>query len=156
MFLRHIMWSMRLVRKQTDGLCLSYPEPPCDYSSGKYNLLGCHIRPYSYLDLQSHFPEVYCLLLKCRYFSEASFCHQHKVQTQHGIVFTALYHQFNFPSGSVVKNLSANAGGTRSISGLRRSPGGGNGNPLQYCCLWNPKEEEPGGLLWGLKESDTT
>ena len=34
--------------------------------------------------------------------------------------------------------------------------GGGNGNPLQYCCLGNPWTEEPGGLYstWGHKESD--
>ena len=43
-----------------------------------------------------------------------------------------------FPGGSVVKNLPTSAGDTGSIPGLRRSPGGGNGNPLQYSCLRNP------------------
>ena len=41
----------------------------------------------------------------------------------------------------VVKNLSTNAGDTRDmglITGQGRSPGGGQGNPLQYCCLGNP------------------
>ena len=41
----------------------------------------------------------------------------------------------------VVKNLPANAGDKRdggSIPGLGRSPGEGNGNPLQYSCLENP------------------
>ena len=41
----------------------------------------------------------------------------------------------------VVKNLPANAGDIRdtgSIPGLGRSPGAGNGNPLQYSCLENP------------------
>ena len=45
----------------------------------------------------------------------------------------------------VVKNLSASAGDARdpgSISGLGRSPGEGNGNPLQYSCLENPKDRE--------------
>ena len=40
----------------------------------------------------------------------------------------------------VVKNLPANAGDTRakgSIPGSGRSPGVGNGNPLQYSCLKN-------------------
>ena len=49
----------------------------------------------------------------------------------------------------MVKNLPANARGTRdagSISGLGRSPGGGNGNPLQYPCWKIPWTEEPGGL----------
>ena len=41
-----------------------------------------------------------------------------------------------FPSGSVVKNPSVNAGDVGSIPGLR-SPGEGNGNPLQYFCLGN-------------------
>ena len=43
-----------------------------------------------------------------------------------------------FPSGSVVKNMPANAGDLGSIPGLGRSPGGGHGNPLQYSCLGNP------------------
>ena len=43
-----------------------------------------------------------------------------------------------FPGGSVVKNPPANAGDTDSIPGSGRSPGGGNGNPLQYSCLENP------------------
>ena len=37
-----------------------------------------------------------------------------------------------FPGGSVVKNLPANAGDTGSIPGSGRSPGAGNGKPLQY------------------------
>ena len=41
------------------------------------------------------------------------------------------------PRGSVVKNLPANAGDAGSIPGSGRSPGGGNGNPLQYSCLEN-------------------
>ena len=43
-----------------------------------------------------------------------------------------------FPSGSVGKNLTANAGDLGSIPGLGRSLGEGNGNPLQYSCLENP------------------
>ena len=48
-----------------------------------------------------------------------------------------------FPGGVVVKNLPANAGDTEdagSIPGLGRSPGAGNGNPLQYSCLGNPRD----------------
>ena len=44
-------------------------------------------------------------------------------------------------SAIVVKNPFANAGDIRdprSIPGWERSPGGGNGNPLQYSCLGNP------------------
>ena len=39
-----------------------------------------------------------------------------------------------FPGGSMVKNLPANAGDVGLIPRLERSPGGGNGNPLQYLC----------------------
>ena len=39
-----------------------------------------------------------------------------------------------------VKNLPANAGDVGSIPGSGRSPGGGNGNPLQYSCLKNPSD----------------
>ena len=49
----------------------------------------------------------------------------------------------DFPGGSVVKNLPANAGDTGdmgSIPGLGGSPGEGNGNPLQYSCLENPMD----------------
>ena len=45
-----------------------------------------------------------------------------------------------FPSDSVVKSLSANAGDMGSIPGLGRSPGGRNGTPLQYSCLENFKD----------------
>ena len=40
--------------------------------------------------------------------------------------------------GSVVKNLPANAGDAILILGLKRFPGEGDGNPLQYPCLGNP------------------
>ena len=43
-----------------------------------------------------------------------------------------------FLGGSVVKNPSANAGDAGLIPGSERSPGEGNGNPLEYSCLGNP------------------
>ena len=53
-----------------------------------------------------------------------------------------------FPDGSGVKNPPANARDTGDpglISGLGRSPGGGNSNPLQYSCLENPMDR---GARW--------
>ena len=44
------------------------------------------------------------------------------------------------PGGSVVKNPSANAGDTSLIPGLGRTSGEGQGNTLQYSCLWNPMD----------------
>ena len=60
--------------------------------------------------------------------------------------------------GSVVKNPPANVGDSCLIPGSGRSPGEGNGNPLQYSCLGNPMDRGDCRLysLWGHKESDTT
>ena len=59
----------------------------------------------------------------------------------------------------VVKNPPANAGDVRdvgSIPGLGRSPGEGNGSPLQYSCLENPMDR--GGweaMVHGVAKSQT-
>ena len=70
--------------------------------------------------------------------------------------------KFSFPGGSEVKVSACNIGDLGSIPGSGRSPGEGHGNPLQYSCLENPMDEEPGrGVakswtwlsdcgLWGL------
>ena len=63
-----------------------------------------------------------------------------------------------FPGDSVVKNLPSRAGDVRLMPALGRSPGEGNGNPLQYSCLENPMD----GGAWqatvhrDAKELDTT
>ena len=64
-----------------------------------------------------------------------------------------------FPAGAVVKNLPANAGDTRdarSVPGLSRFPGGGNGSPLQDSCWDNPMDR---GAWWatvhGVTKSQT-
>ena len=45
-----------------------------------------------------------------------------------------------FSGGSVVKNMLTEAGDAGSVPGSGRSPGKGNGNPLQYSCLGNPTD----------------
>ena len=50
-----------------------------------------------------------------------------------------------FPGGSEVKAFACNAADLGLIPGLGRSPGEGNGNPLQYSCLENPMD---GGAWW--------
>ena len=50
-----------------------------------------------------------------------------------------------FPGGSQVKASASNAGDLGSTPGSGRSPGEGNGNPLQYSCLENPMD---GGAWW--------
>ena len=58
---------------------------------------------------------------------------------------------------SLGKESACNAGGPGSIPGTGRSPGEGNGYPLQYSCLENSTER---GARWatvhGVSESDTT
>ena len=53
--------------------------------------------------------------------------------------------------------MAHNAEDPGLIPGLGRSPGGGNGNPLQYSCLENPHGQRSlaGYSPWGCKESDT-
>ena len=52
---------------------------------------------------------------------------------------------YEFPGDSDGKMSAYNAGDPGSIPGLGRSPGEGNGNPLQYSCLENLME----GGAWG-------
>ena len=54
----------------------------------------------------------------------------------------------------MVKNLPANAGHAGSIPGLGRSPGEGNGNPLQCSCLGNPMDR--GAWQATVQELDMT
>ena len=68
-----------------------------------------------------------------------------------------------FPGGSEVNVSACNTGDPGSIPGSGRTPGEGNGNPLQDSCLENPMDRESHGQKslvgyspWGRKESDTT
>ena len=58
--------------------------------------------------------------------------------------FIVNFYSLNLPSSTpqVVKNTPANTGDPGSIPGLGRSPGGGNGNLLQYSHLENPVDRE--------------
>ena len=60
-------------------------------------------------------------------------------------VSTVLIEIWSFPGGSVVRNLPANVGDMGSIPDSGRSPGVGNGNPLQCSCLGNPMDR---GTWW--------
>ena len=50
--------------------------------------------------------------------------------------------EYNFAGGSAVKNPPASAGDVGLITGLGRSPGEGNGKPLQYSCMGIPMDRE--------------
>ena len=94
-------------------------------------------------DKQTHWATVYIFIFKVGYLSK-SICLDEGSQV-----------------AQMVKNTPANAGDVGLIPGSGRSPGEGNGNPLQYSCLENPMDRgawqttvSPWG--WDLKESDTT
>ena len=63
-----------------------------------------------------------------------------------------------FPGGSEGKESFCNTGDLGWIPGLGRSPGEGNGKPLQYSCLKNPMDGGAwqGYSPWGCKDSNTT
>ena len=71
-------------------------------------------------------------------------------------IFLLLYNCFmSFPSGWTVKNLPANKGDAGSVFGLRRSPGEGNGKPLQYSCLGSPMDRGAWrAIVHGVAELD--
>ena len=53
---------------------------------------------------------------------------------------TIVKSSLDFPGGSDGKESTYDAGNLVSVPGSGRSPGEGNGNPLQYCCLKNPMD----------------
>ena len=62
-----------------------------------------------------------------------------------------------FPGGSVSKASACNAGDLGLIPGLGRSPGEGNGYPLQCSCLENSMDRGAWwATSWGHRESDMT
>ena len=72
------------------------------------------------------------------WFPEISHHPKEKICTGMPYFITLLF--IDFPGGSDGKASAYNAGDSGSISGLGRSSGEGNGNPLQYSCLDNPMD----------------
>ena len=61
-----------------------------------------------------------------------------------------------FPGGLNTKESACNAGDLASVRGLGRSPGVGNGNPLQYACLENSVDRGAWrATVLGVAESQT-
>ena len=57
-------------------------------------------------------------------------------------IYITVFIAMSFPGSSAGKQSACNAGNPGSIPGLGRSPGEGNGYPLQYSCLENPMDRE--------------
>ena len=72
------------------------------------------------------------------------------------VIANCYCYYWDFPGGSEVKAAACSAGDPDSIPGSGRSPGKGNGNPLQYSCLENPMEEGAWYTPGARKELDTT
>ena len=68
----------------------------------------------------------------------------YKINTKKPVEFLYTNKELDFPGGSDGKVSAYNAGDPGSIPRLGRSPGEGNGNPLQYSCLENPMDGEAG------------
>ena len=71
--------------------------------------------------------------------------HSYQVDTEHSLGFTKIGTKLGFPGGSKDKASACNLGDLGLIPGLGRSPGEGNGNPLQHSCLENPMDR---GAWW--------
>ena len=74
------------------------------------------------------------------------------------MLIVSQFKKHDFPGSSDCKESACEAGDLNLIPGSRRSPGGGNGNPLQYSCLENPMDK---GAWWATvhrvaKELDKT
>ena len=82
----------------------------------------------------------------------------HKQEIEIGYNTTNLYVNLRFPGGSEVKASACDGGHLGSIPGSGRSPGEGNGNPLQYSFWRNPMDTGAwwGYSPWGRKQSDIT
>ena len=66
------------------------------------------------------------------------------------VMMANLMCHLGFPGGSLSKESASNAGDLDSVPGLGRSPGEGNGYPLQYSCLEKPTDR---GTLWATVHS---
>ena len=110
--------------------------------------LSTHTNPY--FRIQWTLRQIFCVLLVVDTFSLQKAVEM--VRSQVNMEEEAKLHgpiRSNFEVFSVwllvlvIKNLSANVGDLRDVGlilGSGRSPGGGNGNPLQYPCLENPMD----------------
>ena len=113
------MWLLTMQRFK--NLCWGIVDLPCWVSFSVQQSTASHSYTYTYLLFFRFFPHIghYRVSLLVTYF---------------------MYSSVGFPGGSEVKASAFNAGDLGLIPGSGRSPGEGNGNPLQYSCLENPMD----------------
>ena len=103
--------------------------------------------------LLSHFLSVNSLVDTLTGFTCTNACNKSRVGAVNLISFIL---PMSFPNGSDGKESACSAGDPGSVPGLRRSPGEGNGNPLQYSYLENPMDRGAWRVtLHGIAKSQT-
>ena len=115
---------------------------PWDFP-GKSTGVGCHC--LLLFNFYSLIPSLGPVVL---YLSETTACYEllripgciQQANSNYNTIPTKLSQWLDFPGGSDGKASVYNVGDLGSIPGSGRSPGEGNGNPLQYYCLENPKD----------------
>ena len=89
-----------------------------------------HISMYTYLHLYIHVCMIWVCVCVCMCIYIYIYTHTH-------IYIHAYIYIYGFSCSSVCKESACSAGDPGSIPGLGKSPGEGNGDPLQYPCLEN-------------------
>ena len=79
-----------------------------------------------------------------------------KGEKEKGNIYPSEFRIPDNPSGSEDKESACNAGDLGWIPGSGRSPGEGNGSPLQYSCLEDSTDRGAWWVTRGCKESDAT
>ena len=165
----------RLLGQQQTKL-KSYDKAERSSRGGKYIYIYAYIYTYAYTHTHTHtHTYIYIYIKECptphqvktdgqrrglrvhlRWLSWTSALHQ--IFTDHMLWIRSYTRWWDFPGGTVGKNLPTSAGDTRDlrlIPVLGTCPVG-NGNPLQYSCLENPMDR---GAWWatvhGVAESGT-
>ena len=112
----------------------------CPWNSpGKNTAVGCHSLLQGIFLTQESNPHLLTSpALACGFFTTSSTWEAHIYIIRLLLLCVWATEKRDFPDGSVVKNLPANAGDAGLVPGLGRCPGEGHGNPLQYSCLENP------------------
>ena len=115
------------------------PSPESWEAEGKQNICTCELCVNTHTHTHTHiYTETYIHNIhSCTHIQLYTQICTYYIYTYTCICTHVFIHIQGFPGDSEVKDPPANAGDMGLIPGLGRSPGGGNGNTLQYSCLEN-------------------
>ena len=126
-------------------------------SPGKNTRVGCHFLLQGFFLIK----ELSLGLLHCRQILYWLSCEGSPIYALEYDIYLSLsdlFHSFlgSFPGGSDGKEFACNVGDLGSSPMLGRTPGEGNGNPLQYSCVENPHGQRSlGATVHGVTKSQT-